>query len=181
MGERALIMTNNGETDAEMFRVDNMQHRYLNLIQIPVSYIPSNNVVFSKNADFQVNGWESLRPYIIALRTGFKQAEMGTEGMKRYLTDGSEQAFMMLANGRVQIVVEEHLTGLDYIRQLNLKVSNCPLKYSQKMIKFIINIIDYEISSCQSKWVQNTKKESENFVDTRSSVCHIIYNKRSDK
>jgi len=120
-GERALIMTNNGETDAEMFRVDNMQQNYPNLIQIPVPYITSRNVVFSKDEDFQVRGWESLRPYIIALRIGLKQGEAGTEGMKRYLADGTREAFMMLASGRVQIVFEERLSGLEYIRRLNLK------------------------------------------------------------
>jgi len=120
-GERALIMTNKGETDAEMFRVDGMRKTYPNLIKIPVPYVTSYNVVFGKKVDFKVDGWESLRPYTIALRIGLKQGEAGTEGMNRYLTDSTKEAFMMLDSGRAQIVFEGRLNGLEYIRRLNLK------------------------------------------------------------
>ena len=50
-GERALILTNGGITDGELFRIDKLNEKYPNLIQVPVSYIPDEVVVFSKRVD----------------------------------------------------------------------------------------------------------------------------------
>ena len=50
-GERALILTNDGITDGELFRIDKLNEKYPNLIQVPVSYIPDEVVVFSKRVD----------------------------------------------------------------------------------------------------------------------------------
>ena len=67
--ERALINTSYGQTDGELFRVDKINLRYPNLIQIPASYSPDEGAVFSQ-MKIEVDGWQSLKTFSTAVRTG---------------------------------------------------------------------------------------------------------------
>ena len=95
-----------------------MNEKYLNLIQVPVSYISDEVVVFSK-MDFPVNGWESIKPYKIGVRRGDKFVEYNTQGMKRYFAKGEKQVFEMLALDRVQVVLTNRIEGLDTISKMS--------------------------------------------------------------
>ena len=68
-GERALINTNDGKTDAELFRIDNINQRNPNLIKVPVSYIPNEVSAFSK-LDIEIDCWESIKDYTTACASG---------------------------------------------------------------------------------------------------------------
>ena len=125
-GERALILTNDGMTDGELFRIDKLNEKYPNLIQVPVSYIPDEAVAFSR-LNFVVDGWKSLKPYKIGVRRGNKFVEYNTKKMSRYFAKGEKQMFEMLALGRVEIVVTNRLEGVDMINKLGYAKTIKPL------------------------------------------------------
>ena len=116
-GERAIVDTNKGVTDAELFRIDKINLRYPNLIQIPVSYIPDEVAVFSK-MDIKVDGWQSLTEYSTAVRRGDKFIEDKTRDMERYFVTQDLHLFRMLESDRVQVVVASRWDGLEYIRDI---------------------------------------------------------------
>ncbi|MCX4026907.1 transporter substrate-binding domain-containing protein [Endozoicomonas sp. SM1973] len=120
-GERALALTNQGVIDGELFRKGGLANQYPNLIQVPYSYIGSSSVVFVKSKIFQVEGWESLRPYRIAVMVGYKVAEQNTKGFKVSFVDTPEQGFQMLAIDRVDIVIAPPVIGQSYVDRLGLK------------------------------------------------------------
>jgi len=113
-GERALISTNDGKTDGELFRIAGLHKKYLNLIQIPVSYIPDEIAVFSK-LNFKVSGWQSLKPYTVGVRIGDKFVEDNTRDMERYFVTQDLQSFKMLAINRIQVAVVSRWDGLEHI------------------------------------------------------------------
>ena len=123
--ERSLISSNAGLVDGEMFRVDNIHEQYTNLLKVPTSFIVAENVAFSKKLTIRIDGYISLKPYRIGFRRGLKIAEMSTKEFPRvYPVDETKIAFLMLNAGRVDVVIEERLTGLDYVKRLNLKGIN---------------------------------------------------------
>ncbi|MDO6762730.1 ABC transporter substrate-binding protein [Agarivorans sp. 1_MG-2023] len=117
----ALEATNSGEYDAEMFRIDNLQTKYANLIQIPTSYLSSENVVFTRLSDLKVEGYESLKPYSIAYRSSLKAAEIATLGFpKTSQLQDLDSALRFMSIGRADLVVEERWLGLKRIKALKL-------------------------------------------------------------
>ena len=119
-GERALVNTNDGKTDGELFRIDKINTRYPNLIQIPVSYIPDEVAVFSK-LDIEVSDWASIKNYSTAVRRGDKFIEDSTEGMERHFVTDDINSFKMLELDRVQVVVASRWDGLEYINAIGSK------------------------------------------------------------
>lgn len=119
--ERALKSSNLGVIDGEIFRVDNINMLYTNLIKVPTSYIFAENVVFSKTLNIHVDGYDSLRPYRIGFRRGLKIVELNMVGFpKLHPVPETKQAFLMLGLGRLDAVIEEKMTGLSYVKRLQL-------------------------------------------------------------
>lgn len=52
--ERALVNSNRGLVDAEIFCVDGNNEQYRNLLKVPISFISAENVVFSKSLNFHI-------------------------------------------------------------------------------------------------------------------------------
>jgi len=69
-GERSLLSANSGDTDGELYRRAGIDKAYPNLLMVPVALQQYEIVVFSKLRQFDVRGWESLRPY----KLGFVKA-----------------------------------------------------------------------------------------------------------
>ena len=120
-GARALKSSNVGVTDGELFRVGGMSERYPNLIQVPVPVAHTDFVVFTRLPPFTLSGYSSLQSFSVAFRRGMKIVEQGTAHMERYLVSDPEQAFRMLDRGRVDIVIENRLTGLKTIRDMGIR------------------------------------------------------------
>ncbi len=128
--ERALRMSNSGHIDGEVNRIKGIDKTYTNLILIPISVNSFEGMAFSHNVQFEVNGWESLRPYSIAIRIGIKFAEIGTEGMNVIKFPTNKKVFQMVAYGRVDICISSRLTGLYTIKKYgfkNIKILEPPL------------------------------------------------------
>ena len=77
--------------------------------------------MFTRTINFTVKGWKSLRPYRIGFRKGFKFAEEKTQGMNVETLVDTEQAFKLLALGRIDLVLEARETGMEILKKLNLK------------------------------------------------------------
>ncbi len=104
--KRSLRSSNaGGELNGELFRISGIESTYTNLIpiQVPLSY--SEWIVYAVEYDFKVNGWESLKPYKIGVRTGVATTDIGTLGMNTQGVNTNEQLFAMLEHSRVDIIV----------------------------------------------------------------------------
>lgn len=119
--ERSLRTANAGEeVDGELFRGVNakIEENYLNLLKIPVALTYGEFVVFTRDTSFDVDGWDSLRPYHIGIEIGVKGIELGTEGMNVEKVPETDKLFLMLAEGRFDIAVAPRTVGLMHLTRL---------------------------------------------------------------
>lgn len=120
--ERALINANAGIDDGDLLRIAGLQETYPNLMQVPEKVIDLEFVAFSKNANFQVNDWTSLKPYSVAIITGWKILERNiTEYAELTHVKNADQLFKILLNGRADVIVYSRWVGLGYIREHKIK------------------------------------------------------------
>lgn len=89
------------------------------MIPIPINSV--EHVIFSKKHDFPANGWQSLKPYGIAIRIGTKVAEYGTAGMNVTAFPNYDKVFTLVAQERYDICISSVVTGWYYIKKYNLK------------------------------------------------------------
>ena len=116
--ERALINANAGIDDGDLLRIAGLQETYPNLIQVPEKIIDMEFVVFTRHAEFPVVGWSSLKPYSVAIITGWKILERNiTEAAALIKVKNVNQLFTMLLNDRVDMIVYSRWVGLGYIKQ----------------------------------------------------------------
>jgi len=120
-GERSLATSNKGKVDGELFRNDQIAKRYTNLLMVPIPIAQVDIVAFTKHKQFTVNGWSSLQPFLIGVEIGFKRLENKTKGMNTQTATRVEQLFKMLNLGRVDVVPQVRMDGLNALKQLNIK------------------------------------------------------------
>jgi len=118
--ERALMMSNHGDVDGEVNRVAAISSQYPNLVMVPVPVSTVEGVVFTKDKNISISGWDSLKPHKIGIRRGTKFAETGTAGMKVQAVATNNQLFKILDADRVIVSVVARLDGLEEITKLNL-------------------------------------------------------------
>jgi len=119
--ERSIVQANNGNVDGDVCRIKGLDDTYTNLIMVPVAVNIFEVVVFTKDVNFPVKGWDSLEPYTIGIKIGTKFAEMGTKGMTVAPVPTNKQLFLMLNLGRTDLVVTSRGTGLYELKQLQVK------------------------------------------------------------
>lgn len=120
--ERALINANAGIDDGDLLRISGLQASYPNLLQVPEKIIDLEFVVFTRQARFPVNGWSSLKPYTVAIITGWKILERNitdVAGITKVKTP--DQLFMLLLKDRIETIVYSRWVGLGYIKQHRLQ------------------------------------------------------------
>jgi polar amino acid transport system substrate-binding protein len=149
--KRALQISNSGEVDGELFRIANLNKKWPNLLPVPTPIAYLEGVDFSRSVTFEVNDWESLRPYNIAIKRGILHAERGTEGMNRQILDSNRQLFKALINGRVDVIVLAKLNALVEInanqfrgiKQLNPPIFKLPVfHYLHQKHEALIPVLD---------------------------------------
>ena len=111
-GSEALGLSNSGEVDAELQRIDGISKKFTNLVQvrIPINYL--QGAVFVKDVSFSVNGWFSLKPYRIGIVKGIIFAKLGTDGMDVTEADSYDDLFTILDNDEVDVAVMPRINGL---------------------------------------------------------------------
>jgi len=117
--KRSLHVANEGvEVDGENHRIAGLNKKYPNLVLVPVSIYTIEGIVISKKVHFKVDGWESIRPYIIGLRRGIIFAENGTKGMTRSIVYSNEHLFNMLNSNRFDIILLTRINASKYLNQV---------------------------------------------------------------
>ena len=120
-GERAIQNANDGDVDGELYRKPGIEVLYPNLVGIPVNILSVDFVVFTKETQFPVKGWESLRPYRVGYMRGVKAVEANlaevtwSEAVATY-----KQAFQKLVSGRSDVVIASRQRGLLALKTLGL-------------------------------------------------------------
>lgn len=118
---RALMMSNSGNVDGELIRIQGIETKYPNLIQIPIPIYRIEASAFSRNPDITIKGMESLRPYKVAYRRGIRAAEKAIKkikGLRTQVVDRDRQLMDLLQLGRVDISIMDKLVGTQLATQL---------------------------------------------------------------
>lgn len=103
--ERALRAADSGLTDGDTIRVEGIDALYPNLVRVPEPVSHVDVLAFTTGLSFDVQGWESLRPYTVCYIYGAKLHEQGTQDLRRMGADGQENAVLLLRNGQCEVAV----------------------------------------------------------------------------
>ncbi len=120
--ERALLNANAGIDDGDLLRIGGLQKIYPNLIQVPEKIMDMEFVVFSQHRSFPVFGWQSLKPWSVAIITGWKILEQNiTDTAELTKVKNADLLFTLLLKDRTDMIVYSRWLGLAYIKKHNLK------------------------------------------------------------
>jgi len=119
--KRALAESSEGRVDGEVQRIRAVGEQYPTLLAVPVPINFIEPAAFTTRLEFAVAGWQSLRPYSLAIVRGVGSSERGTQGMPRVEAVASmDQLMQMVASGRVEVGVNDRFSGLLVLRRLGL-------------------------------------------------------------
>ncbi len=120
--ERALINANAGIDDGELLRIAGLQKIYPNLIQVPEKIMDMEFVAFTRHVPFPTSNWQSLKPWSVAIITGWKILEQYiTETAELTKVKNVDLLFKLLLKDRTDVIVYSRWIGLAYIKQHKLK------------------------------------------------------------
>lgn len=130
--ERCLRMSDSGESDGELARIDGMSDKYPNLIKIPVPISHVEIVVITVHNVFEVRGTDSLKPYSVGIIIGYHQAYELTKDLKRVEAVAKLDSLVKKLDAkRNDIGVLDRMTTLDLMERfpdIKLKILEPPLK-----------------------------------------------------
>ena len=122
--QRSLIYTDNGTYDGHIARTAAVEARFPNLIRVPVNVFDFEFMVFARNPDLQINGWEGLVPYSVGMINGWKIVEQNTVGAKSVAkANDYGQLLSMLNRNRVDVAVLDRVMGGWKLKQLGYDIS----------------------------------------------------------
>lgn len=120
-GSSAMQTVNEGRVDGELFRISGMENRYPNLIRVPVRVVNIEFVVFSTEPALKIRAWDDLLPYSYAYVRGIRALETRVPpSAKVSYVKNSAQAMHMLAEDRIELVLNARLNGLKTISEQGL-------------------------------------------------------------
>lgn len=117
---RALKESNDGNADGELYRISGINKKWSNLVQLSIPINQLEAVAFTKNLQFKVSGWDSLRPYKLSIRRGVRFSEIATEGMTRQIVNDNSSLFKMVNVDRADIAILALSNGLQSLKDLGL-------------------------------------------------------------
>lgn len=126
--KRSLFASNSGRVDGEAGRIAGMEKEFPNLVMIPEFLYSLNVLVYSKNLNFTVDGWGSLRSYRIGILRGAKYAEIGSRGMNTLIVSYGTQLFQALDADRIDVAVLHDSGNLSLSGISNIRVLKPPLQ-----------------------------------------------------
>ena len=119
--KRALELSNEGITDGEIGRIRTINEQYPNLVRVEPPIYSHESYIFTKDIEFRVDGWSSLKPYRIGIHRGHQYAVDGTAGMNVKQIDSDKQLLKMVDMGRLDVAVVNLLDAQKIIRDENLQ------------------------------------------------------------
>ncbi len=115
---RSLSMANRGTIDGELHRPILNRDEFPNLIKIPVPILYGELVVFTKDVDFEITGWDSLKPYTFGIQASTQETSVREKGIQAELVTDADQLFKKLASGRNDIIVIPRGLGMDVLKSM---------------------------------------------------------------
>ncbi len=120
--ERALIIANAGINDGEILRIAGLQNIYPNLIQVPEKLIDLEFVAFTRNKSLNINDWQDLARYTVAIIIGWKIFEHNVPPATELTrVQNVDQLFTLLLKGRADVILYTSWSGLAYIHKHQLQ------------------------------------------------------------
>jgi len=118
--ERAILTSNLGEVDGELYRIKNVQLKYKNLVMIPVPIGKLEGVAITWNKNISMESWEGLPDQKVCFRRGVKFAEAGLSNIKAHAVSSNKQLFDLLKKKRCDVIIIARITSIpmviDYIK-----------------------------------------------------------------
>lgn len=113
-GKRSLKSSSAGILDGETARIYSIGNIYPTLIRVPTSYISLPVTVFSKNHQFTVSGWSSLKNHDVAMVRGMQYAKDGLkkgEVEKIHILNDVKKMMLFLDKGRADVAISSQFNG----------------------------------------------------------------------
>ncbi len=119
--ERALINADRGIDDGNLPRIAGLDAIYPNLIMVPESIMDYEFVAFSRHVEFSTTGWETLKPYNVAIIIGWKILEKNVVGVQSLTkVKNQNQMFSLLKLDRADVVIYEKWQGLQTAKAMGI-------------------------------------------------------------
>ena len=173
--DRSLRYSNRGDTDGELFRIDNIDFKYQNLVKVSVPVNQMEAIAYSKRDDIKTSGWSSLLPYKVGIRRGIKFSEYGTKLMKPYIVNLNQQLISILLKDKVDIIVLTRGNGIEMIKKFNvpeIKAIEPPIEkynlyhYLHKKNKYLVPDLERILGEMREEgFIRNLRKEVLNKIN----------------
>ena len=120
-GKTALEYSNSGKVDGELQRIDGINQRFKNLVQVPIPINYLQGVAFSKRHNTSIKGWFSLKPHRVGIVRGIIFAEQGAQGMDVKIAVTYEELIVMLDREMIDVAIMPRINGLVAIKKQKSK------------------------------------------------------------
>lgn len=122
--QRRLMLLQEGLIDADLFRICELNNEHNDVIVVPVELDSMHLHAYSLDAE-KLNNWQQRRELLISHIRGFKMADQQQFAGKRVMVSNAEQAFGLMLQGRVDIVLEDSFTAAQFLPQTpdNIKIA----------------------------------------------------------
>lgn len=121
--ERRLRMVLNQQLDGDLFRLCELAESYQELITIPVQLGSLQLNAYALD-EHTLQQWQQNKHLIIAYTRGFKMAEQTSFAGNRLAVTDQQQAFGLLRQQRVDIVLEDDESADFFLQQPDLEHGN---------------------------------------------------------
>ncbi len=110
--QRSLVYTNDGSYDGHIARTVAVEKRFPDLLRIPVDIFSFDFMVYSKNPQLSVLGWQDLLPYSVGMINGWKIVEQNLDGARAvFKVNSYDQLLAMLDKGRIDVAILDRVMG----------------------------------------------------------------------
>lgn len=114
--QRRFRLLKDGLIDADLFRICQLDEIHPELLVVPVPLDTLRLNAYSLSADKLVN-WQQRSDLLISHIRGFKMAEQQEFAGVRVLVNNDQQAFGLMLQGRVDLVLEDSRTAEPFLTQ----------------------------------------------------------------
>ena len=112
--QRRLMLLQEGLIDADLFRICQLDDEHSDVIVVPVELDSMHLHAYSLDAN-KLTDWQQRRELLISHIRGFKMADQQQFAGKRVMVSNAEQAFGLMLQGRVDIVLEDSFTAAQFL------------------------------------------------------------------
>lgn len=112
--QRRLRLLKEGKIDADLFRICQLDDNHPELLVVPAPLDTLRLNAYSLSASTLIN-WRQRSNLLISHIRGFKMAEQQAFAGVRVLVNSDEQAFGLMLQGRVDIVLEDSRTAEQFL------------------------------------------------------------------